>query len=258
MAGFLGFVSSEVSGFVICLVTLDRFLVLCFPLKSEFHMTARSAVLASGAAWLVGVSLAAVPLMAQWEFYGQSGICLPLPITRKRYNAQAYAFGVFIVLNFVFFLLIGAGQVFIFQSVRRRELSTLGTDRRHQETTIARRLFLIALTDFLCWFPICLMGLLANQGFPMPGEVNVWAAIFMLPMNSVLNPFLYTLNGIVERWRRRREAARLMKLIRKLHSEIPKWTPATVEELTLICIRSKLVQKDRILQLLGVASRKSD
>nr|KAG5685940.1 hypothetical protein BaRGS_021325 [Batillaria attramentaria] len=188
-----------------------------------------------------------------WEFYGQSGICLPLPITRQQYQGQHYAFSVFIVLNFVLFLLIGAGQFFIFHTVRSAS-SKFGTERRQQELTIARRLFLIVFTDFLCWFPIGLMGLLASQDTPLPGEVNVWSAIFVLPLNSTLNPFLYTLNGLLERWEKEREATRMKKMIRKLHSEIPKWTPAAVEELTRICLRSRLVKKERVFQLLGVGS----
>ncbi|XP_076466145.1 uncharacterized protein LOC143297613 [Babylonia areolata] len=39
------------------------------------------------------------------------------------------------------------------------------------ELTIARRLFLVVFTDFCCWFPVGLMGLLASRGFPIPG---VW------------------------------------------------------------------------------------
>nr|KAG5710033.1 hypothetical protein BaRGS_030109 [Batillaria attramentaria] len=201
-------------------------------------------------AWVVGISLAAVPLMAQWEFYGQSGICLPLPITRQQYQGQQYAFGVFIVLNFVLFLLIGACQILIFRSVRVAS-SQFGTDRRQQEFTIARRLFLIVFTDFLCWFPIGLLGLLANHGTPIPGEANVWSAIFVLPLNSALNPFLYTLNGLAERREKQREAARMKKMLAKLHAEIPKWTPAAVEEVTRVCLRSGHVKQEYVLQLLG-------
>nr|KAG5702004.1 hypothetical protein BaRGS_015739 [Batillaria attramentaria] len=118
--------------------------------------------------------------------------------------------------------------------------------------TIARRLFLIVFTDFLCWFPVGLLGLLASQEIPISGEVNVWIAIFVLPLNSALNPFLYTLNGLAEQWRKQREAKRVKKMLGKLHSEIPKWTPAAVEEMTRICLRSKLVKRERVLQLLGV------
>ena len=65
--------------------------------------------------------------------------------------------------------------------------------------TIARRLVTIAVSDFLCWFPIGLLGLLASGGVSIPGEVNVAMAIFALPINSAINPFLYTLNRMLER-----------------------------------------------------------
>nr|KAG5700060.1 hypothetical protein BaRGS_028297 [Batillaria attramentaria] len=78
-----------------------------------------------------------------------------------------------------------------------------------------------------------------KAGTPMSEEMaNVWAVIFVLPLNSALNPFLYTLNGLAERWKKEREATRMKKMISKLHSEIPKWTPAAVEELTRTCLRS--------------------
>nr|KAG5706210.1 hypothetical protein BaRGS_019537 [Batillaria attramentaria] len=251
VAGVVAFVSCEVSSFVIFLVTLDRFLVLCFPLKRRIHLTARSALSACSVAWGVGVALAVVPLVTQWEFYGQSGICLPLPITRQQFKGQDFAFGVFIFLNANLFLLIGAAQVCIYRSVRATGCEA-GTSRRQQESAIARRLFVVVGTDFLCWFPIGLMGLLASSGTPIPGVINVWVAIFLLPINSALNPFLYTLNGLADRWRRQREEKRMKEMIGKLNTEIPNWSASTVKELTKICLRSKLVTRDLVLRWLGV------
>ncbi|KAK7096032.1 hypothetical protein V1264_005379 [Littorina saxatilis] len=46
------------------------------------------------------------------------------------------------------------------------------------------------MSDFLCWFPIGVLGLLASREIPIPGEVNVDVAVFVLPLNSALNPFL--------------------------------------------------------------------
>nr|KAG5703871.1 hypothetical protein BaRGS_031505 [Batillaria attramentaria] len=71
--------------------------------------------------------------------------------------------------------------------------------RNTNDLTIARRLTTIVLSDFLCWFPIGLLGLLASTGTPISGEVNVAMAIFVLPLNSALNPFLYTLNMLLEK-----------------------------------------------------------
>ena len=76
---------------------------------------------------------------------------------------------------------------------------------RSRDAKIARRLAIVVLSDFCCWFPIGLLGVLASRGTPIPGEVNVAMAIFVLPLNSALNPFLYTLNMIREKREKDRE-----------------------------------------------------
>nr|KAG5686643.1 hypothetical protein BaRGS_013430 [Batillaria attramentaria] len=123
-----------------------------------------------------------------------------------------------IVFNFVLFLLIAAGQAFVYWSVR---INTMATDstKKSQDLTIARRLITVAVTDFLCWFPIGLLGLMAATGVPVPGEFNVITAIFVLPLNSALNPFLYTYNVLAERRRKSREEELLKLLETQLLSE---------------------------------------
>ena len=212
VAGFLSLVSSEVSALVIALITIDRFLVLRFPF-SNFRFEARSAQVACFSVWAVGVLLAGLPLLSltdDWQFYGQTGICIPLPVTRSDFPGHSYAFGVMIVANFVLFVVIAAGQFFIFWSIHVNTVSSNQTTRRANDLTIARRLLTVAMSDFLCWFPIGLLGLLASSGTPIPGEVSVAMAIFVLPFNSALNPFLYTLNVVLEK-RRRIEDERIKK-----------------------------------------------
>nr|KAG5698144.1 hypothetical protein BaRGS_001739 [Batillaria attramentaria] len=174
-AGFVALVSSEVSAITICIITLDRLLVLQFPLKYHLHLTWRCALVACSAAWLTGIVLSVVPLLPAtgWEFYSQTGICLPLPITRLQFPGKQYAFGVFIVLNFVLFLLIGT---------------------------------------------------------PIPGEVTVLAAIFVLPINSAINPFLYTLNLLLERRRKQREETRLQRTLDRLKLDMITWPMEKVDE----------------------------
>ena len=214
LAGFLSLLSSEVSAFTICLITLDRFLVLRFPF-GKLRFRGRSSAAACGVAWLAGACLAGVPLLpvtAHWRFYSQTGICIPLPVTRRSFAGWDFSFGVMIVFNFALFVLIAAGQVLVYLSVRLNAVAATDTTRKSQDLTIARRLGSVVLSDFLCWFPIGLLGLLAAGGVPVPGELNVAMAIFVLPLNSALNPFLYTLNVVLE-GRQRAKEARLLRLL---------------------------------------------
>ena len=70
----------------------------------------------------------------------------------------------------------------------------------------------VVVSDFLCWFPIGVLGLMAAKGYSVPGQVNVAMAIFVLPLNSALNPFLYTLNTVRE-IRKAKEMLRLTAVI---------------------------------------------
>jgi hypothetical protein len=212
-AGFLSLLSCEVSSLIILLITLDRFLVLRFPF-SRVRFGKTTAATACLVTWLLGFLLAAVPLLpvtSHWQFYSQTGICIPLPVTRQEYEGRYYATGVLIIFNFVLFLLIAVGQTFIYWSVQKNAM-TADTTRKTQDATVARRLITVAVTDFLCWFPIGLCGLLALAGVPIPGEVSVAMAIFVLPLNSALNPFLYTFNVVMERRRKRNEERILREL----------------------------------------------
>ena len=178
---------------------------------SRFHFGLKSAQLACIGVWLIGISIAAIPLLIPtWTFYGQTGLCIPLPITRRNFPGRTYSFYIVIVLNFVLFLIISLGQVVILFSVKANAMTTAMTgsqqqNRKNQETRIARRLLTVAISDFLCWFPIGLLGLLASQGVPISGEINVAMAVIVLPLNSALNPFLYTINVILEHRRKIKE-----------------------------------------------------
>lgn len=43
------------------------------------------------------------------------------------------------------------------------------------------------------------VGILALSGHHVPPEVYAWAAVFILPINSALNPILYTFSAIIRR-----------------------------------------------------------
>lgn len=116
-AGFLSMLSSELSVFIICLITLNRFFVLRFPF-STVHFRKRSACVACALAWMLGIMLAAVPLLpatSHWHFYSQTGICIPLPITKRDFAGRTYSVSILVILNFVLFLVIAVGQMFTCQ-----------------------------------------------------------------------------------------------------------------------------------------------
>ena len=220
-SGFLFLMSSEVSAFIICLITLDRFLALRFPF-SRLHFSRGSAPIACAVFWVIGIALATVPLLpmtSHWQYYSQTGISIPLPFTTiDRFQGYDYSLSVKILPNFVLFLLIAVGQAIIYWSVRSNSISS-SKKTGSRDATIARRLTTIVLSDFLCWFPIGLLGVLGSTGTPIPDEFNVAVAIFVMPFNSALNPFLYTFNVLMEKRRKAQKAYLLKRLESRLCTE---------------------------------------
>lgn len=63
-----------------------------------------------------------------------------------------------------------------------------------QDSTLAKRMMFIILTDFFCWFPVIIISILALTGniHDPSNQVFAWIAVFVLPINSSINPLLYT------------------------------------------------------------------
>ncbi|KAL8578304.1 hypothetical protein ACOMHN_005695 [Nucella lapillus] len=197
VAGFLSLLSCEASAFFVCLLTIDRLTALQFP-NSRFHFRKTSAQLTCWMTWFAACFIAAVPLIeTHWKFYGQSGTCLPLPTNATSFDGRDYSFGVLVMLNFALFLMIAVGQVLIFCAIRTKQ-KTLGVNSEYQslERALTKRLIAIALTDFLCWFPVCLVGFMASNGVRMPSHIDTALSIVVLPLNSAINPFIYTFTMI--------------------------------------------------------------
>ena len=110
-------------------------------------------------------------------------------------------------------------------------------------STLLQSIFIV-FTDFCCWFPVGVMGLLAAQGMPISGEVNVWTAIFVLPLNSALNPFLYTLNTELERRRRERERRRIEAMMNSLQSDVNTWSDDRVDHMVQHMLKTRRLKID--------------
>ena len=162
-AGVIAFISSETSVMIMCLITLDRILVTKFPF-GQFRITPKKAGFLISVVWLLSLTIALLPLNVfsyfKGEFYSKSGVCLALPLTRDRPPGWGYSIAFFIVFNSVMFILIALGQYIIFREINASK-KKVGSSRskRSNDLKVARNLLLVASTDFLCWFPIGVIGM---------------------------------------------------------------------------------------------------
>ena len=199
--GILSMASSEISVLMLTLITTDRLICIVFPFKMQ-RMNRKCAYVIVGGIWSFGIMISIIPTLGldyffdkkrNVGFYGKSAVCLPLQLSTERQAGWEYAVGIFIILNFVSFIYILTAYTAMFFSVKGVAKQVRSTNMK-RESKMARRMMFIVLTDFLCWMPVIVIGLLSLFGkFHDPEkQAYVWIAVFVLPVNSALNPILYT------------------------------------------------------------------
>ena len=201
LTGVLSMVSSEVSVLLLTLITTDRLICIVFPFQMR-RMNRTVAYIIVVAIWIFGTLLSAIPTFGldyfydykrNVGFYGKSAVCLPLQLSSDRQAGWEYAVGIFIALNFASFIYILIAYIVMFFTVKRVSKNVRSTNM-NRESQMARRMMFIILTDFLCWMPVVIIGILSLTGkFHDPEkQAYVWIAVFVLPVNSSINPILYT------------------------------------------------------------------
>ncbi|XP_030601375.1 relaxin receptor 2a isoform X2 [Archocentrus centrarchus] len=195
--GFLAMLSSEVSVLLLTYLTLEKFLVIVFPFNNLRPGKLQTGVVLASI-WLLGFIIAAVPLMnedAFGNYYGRNGVCFPLHSDRQeKPTAKGYSTGIFLGLNLVAFLVIVFSYSSMFYSIYKTGINATDLrSRLHKDVAVANRFFFIVFSDALCWIPIFLVKVLSLLEVEIPGTISSWVVIFILPINSALNPILYTL-----------------------------------------------------------------
>ncbi|XP_071488359.1 uncharacterized protein [Diadema antillarum] len=200
LAGILANLSSEASVLILTVISVDRFLCVTFPF-SEYHLGRKSVRYVAGVVWLVALILSAIPALPSSyfrdEFYGRSGVCLALPLTNTRPPGWEYATGLFVGLNFVALLTIIVCYAAIYSTAKRSTMAIRNSRKMSVEMKLAMRTVVIVATDMCCWLPIVVMAFLAlTNAAVIPPSVYAWTAVFILPINSSINPYLYTISAI--------------------------------------------------------------
>ncbi|NWJ08724.1 RXFP1 protein, partial [Crypturellus undulatus] len=209
LVGSLAMLSCEVSVLLLTYVTLEKYLSIVFPF-GHYRAGRRQTVCTLAGIWLLGLCLSAVPLCCKESFgnyYGRNGVCFPLQSDgSERPRARAYSTGIYLGLNLVAFVTIVFAYASMFYSIHVSAARTAEPSACSREVAVAKRFFFIVLTDALCWIPIFLLKLLSLLQVEIPaGTVTSWVVIFILPINSALNPILYTIttSSFQERLKRR-------------------------------------------------------
>ena len=233
ITGTISIVSSEASVFFVTLISIDRFVSVRYH-NSRRKLGQKSSAVIVITLWIIALVLGVVPSSLAGKndkFYDNSHVCIGLPLSKlqvyktnesevwteicsnddicywkqpiqSRYfgevNGMVFASVMFLGLNFICYLVILACYVEIIRTVfKSSKRAGLNPDMKEQ-IRLTAKVAAIVLTDFACWFPIIIIGFLVQAGvLTLPPDVFAWCVTFVLPINSAINPYLYTISAIL-------------------------------------------------------------
>ena len=187
IAGFVSIFSTEFSVFVLTIITVERYFTIVHPLKVNKHLNTKQVIILIGVGWTFSLTMAILPLVGV-SSYQQVAICLPFDV--KNTLSKVY----------VTFLLSTNGMAFFFVLFCYGRMycslggSVPGACVDRVESRVARRMAMLVITNFACWFPIALVSLVAVYGTTLIDlKTAQFFLIFVYPINSFTNPYLYAI-----------------------------------------------------------------
>ncbi|EDV24540.1 uncharacterized protein TRIADDRAFT_56441 [Trichoplax adhaerens] len=189
--------SSLVSVFLMLIISVDRFIVIALVFKAEKLSMLATRVI-TGIIWLACFTFALVPASFSIDkpghnrLYTYNSMCMPS-------NYENYLYRIWMII-YIFLTIIGwiitcTLYVGIFISVYKTRKAA-GKIIPKESKILAMRLCVILITDLISWVPYYAVN---NFGFITSRGVDVitlqFVGIFALPINSAVNPFLYTITG---------------------------------------------------------------
>ncbi|KAF7662356.1 hypothetical protein LDENG_00237700 [Lucifuga dentata] len=185
IAGFLTVFASELSVYTLTVISLERWHTITNAMYANKRLRMHHVTAMMAAGWSFSLLVALLPLMGV-SSYSKVSICLPMDVDRLASQIFVVAL---LVLNVVAFLVVCCCYMCIYRSVHNPEYST-----RHGDTKIAKRMAVLIFTDFLCMAPISFFAISAALHMPLitVSHSKILLVLFY-PINSLCNPFLYTI-----------------------------------------------------------------
>uniref|UniRef100_H2YJ25 G-protein coupled receptors family 1 profile domain-containing protein n=1 Tax=Ciona savignyi TaxID=51511 RepID=H2YJ25_CIOSA len=125
-------------------------------------------------------------IKGEFGYFGETSVCLPRLFVKVGDAAWEYSTFI-IVLNFCLFMFMASCYIGLYQ--RSRSVAKVG---KNKSKRLLRTVSLMVMSNFCCWIPICIMAFVSLAGVKLDNIVYVVCAGVLLPINSVLNPLIYS------------------------------------------------------------------
>ncbi|EDV29449.1 uncharacterized protein TRIADDRAFT_51798 [Trichoplax adhaerens] len=196
LACFLTAISSVMSVVIMLIITVDRFINIVFVMP-KFKITKKCATITMITSWSLCIVCVGIPAIASINqqsdnrFYEYSSVCMPSNI-----NNPYFANWIFVVLGMSFLIWIAILIMYglTLASLRKARLKVKKKSDFNYEKRVAIRMLVILTTDLATWMPFYVLLISGVFGNEIDIHALPFIAILVMPMNSCINPFLYTLS----------------------------------------------------------------
>ena len=123
-------------------------------------------------------------------YYGETSVCMPRFYVASGNPSWEYTFSL-ITFNLFCFIFVAIGYLEIYRRAKKSSAKVRSNKSEQQAARMQKRIAQIIATDFCCWIPICVMAYV-RLGVDFSNIVYQISAVFLFPINSLLNPFLFS------------------------------------------------------------------
>ena len=186
-AGFFAVFSSVASICILALITFERMTTIAFSYTGKRFMTIPRTIVALAIVWSIAFVFGILPAVGVSN-YGKVCICLPFEANTSLDKGYIISLLVFtgVVCFFILFC-----YIVLFIWVKKSTSSLSGKE----ELRIAFKISCLVVTDFLIWTPIAVIGLtgVIRGESLIDVQASKYLMIFIFPINSWVNPLLYSI-----------------------------------------------------------------
>ncbi|EDV20292.1 uncharacterized protein TRIADDRAFT_32302, partial [Trichoplax adhaerens] len=194
IASFLVSLSSLMSTFVLLLITIDRYLYFTYPFF-DYRLSYKANAITLLALWSISIIFTGIPILysinqpAANRLYGTTSVCLPSNIRNQYLLIWLLSFCGTTFVTWVAITIMYV--VIVIEIIRSRKLTQSKISL--EDNIIIFKMISIVATDLICWMPlyIVIIRVFFGQGFDM--DSLSFIATMSLPLNSCINPILYTI-----------------------------------------------------------------
>jgi len=128
-------------------------------------------------------------IKGEFGYFSGTSVCMPRLYASK--GEAAWEYSLFLLtLNFLLFTYMVV--VYLFVLKRASGMKKSRTTGKNTNKGLQKRISRLLLTDFCCWIPVSILGYASIAGVPLPPTVYIVSAGILFPINSAMNPILYS------------------------------------------------------------------